>query len=184
MLDDLIKNGVSYSSVRGDIAPGDLLLLHDDFIPDWYGVQIAAVQAFTGPFAHIAVFDRIILGGEERVVVYESVVPKVRCVLVSATAGKGFFWIKLNRPMTRNERDMAWLEMGVNDYSKGGAIAAGLVETLGPQEDVLPRRWCAKAVNLWRRASGVDLGPKYVPTDMALVAQNKFNGRLQYVHMQ
>lgn len=171
---------VDYAAVRDDIAPGDLLLLHHDFVPSWYGCQIEAVQRFTGPFAHIAVFDRVPYPDRERLKVYESVVPHVRDVLVSATAEEGFFWISLNRPMTPAEREAALSECGVNQYDKFGAIAAGLTDTLGPAEDTLPRRWCAKAVNLWRRKSGVDLGPKYVPTDMAIAAQN-MGGKLRYV---
>lgn len=190
MLDDLIARGVPYNAVRDDIAPGDLLLLHHAFVPSWYGVQIEAVQHFTGPFAHVAMFDRIRLGDEERVVVYESVTPKVRCVLVSATAEEGFFWVKLNRPIAPIEREAAWLEMGVNEYDKFGAISAG-ADALPANEDSNPRRWCAKAVALWRRMSGVQLAPprqagdpgRYVPTDMALEAANRFNAQIQYVHM-
>lgn len=183
MLEDLIAAGVPYESVRDRIVPGDLLLLHHEFVPSWYGLQIEVVQRFTGPFAHIALLDRIGLGGAERVVVYESVVPKVRCVLVSATAEEGFFWLHLNRPISPAERDAAWREMGVYDYDKLGAVAAG-ADMLPPGEDQHPRRWCAKAVALWRRLSGVDLGPRYVPTDMALEALNRYGGRLQYVTTQ
>jgi hypothetical protein len=185
VLDDLIAAGVDYSSVRDDIAPGDLLLLHHEFVANWYGVQIEAVQRFTGPFAHIAQFDRVVVGGEERVVVYESVVPHVRAVLVSATAEEGFFWISLNRPMSKRERDGWWRELGAHPYvyDKLGAIAAG-AGVLPKGEDDDPRRWCAKAVALRRRESDVDLGRRYVPTDMAVEAQNRFNGRLRYVRMQ
>lgn len=181
MLSDLIAAGVPYASVRDDIAPGDLLFLHHEFVASWYGVQIEAVQRFTGPFAHVALFDRISLGGQERVVVYESVVPKVRCVLVSATAEEGFFWLHWNKPISSYEREAAWMEMGVNEYDKVGAIAAGLGQ-LPADEDANPRRWCAKAVNLWRRLSGVDLGPLYVPTAMSIVAQN-MGGVLRYVRV-
>jgi hypothetical protein len=150
-------------------------------VPTWYGVQIEAVQRFTGPFAHIAVFDRIVIGGEERVVVYESVVPHLRSVLVSATAEQGFFWIAMNRPMSKTEREGWWREFGANPflYDKLGAIEAG-GDMLPANEDENPRRWCAKAVAIRRRESGVDLGKRYVPTDMAIAAQN-MGGVLRYV---
>jgi hypothetical protein len=183
VLAQIAAGGVAYADVRDQIAPGDLLLLHHEFVASWYGVQIEAVQAFTGPFAHVALLDRIKLGARERVVVYESVVPKVRAVLVSATADQGFFWVRMNRPITDEEREAAWTELGVNDYDKFGAMSAGLTDTLGPHEDALPRRWCAKAVNLWRRKSGVDLGARYVPTDMAIAAQN-LGGKILYVSMK
>lgn len=183
MLEDIIAAGVSYAAARDDIASGDLLLLHHEFVASWYGIQIEAVQRFTGPFAHIALFDRVILGDSDRLVVYESVVPKVRCVLVSATAEEGFFWLRMNRPIGVAEREAAWLEMGVNEYDKAGALAAGLGQ-LPEGEDADPRRWCAKAVALWRRMSGVDLGSRYVPSDMAMEAMNRFNGQLRYVRMK
>lgn len=182
VLDLIADGGVSYSSVRNQIASGDLLFLHHDFVASWYGIQIEAVQRFTGPFAHIAVFDRIVLGGEDRLVVYESVVPKVRTVLVSATAEKGFFWMPMGVPMTKDERDAAWSEMGVNDYDKAGAILAGL-DRLPSGEDADPRRWCAKFVALTRKRSLVDLGTSHVPTAQATLAAVRYNAPLRYVRM-
>jgi hypothetical protein len=184
---DVIKliagGGIPYADARPQIQSGDLLLLHHDFVASWYGVQIEAVQLFTGPFAHIAVLDRIDIGGDERVVVWESVVPKERVVPVSATADQGFFWISLRKPMTTAERDFAWNGIGVREYSKEGAVLAGL-DRLPADEDANERRWCAKSANLMRRRSDVDLGPRYVPTDMALSAMRKYGARLQYVRMQ
>lgn len=182
MLEDLIARGVPYSAVRDDIAPGDLLLLHHEFVATWYGIKIEAVQRFTGPFAHIAVFDRVPYPDRERVKVYESVMPDVRDVLLSATAQHGFFWVQLNRPMRPAEREQALRECGVNKYDQLGAIAAGAGQ-LPPDEDARPRRWCAKAAALWRRLSDTDLGPSHVPTEQALVATNRFNARIRYVTM-
>lgn len=176
--------GVPYTSVRDEIQSGDLLFLHDEFVPSWYGVQIGAVQLFTGPFAHVGLFDRIGLGGVERLVVYESVVPKVRGVLVSATAqdSGGFFWMKMQQPIAAAEREAAWREMGVNEYDKVGAVLAGL-NMLPPDEDANPRRWCSKAVTLWRRFSGVEFSNHYVPSIMAEEALD-MGGQLQYVRMR
>jgi hypothetical protein len=179
----LIKQGgVLYSDIRDQIQSGDALLLHHDFAAPWYGLnwydfQINVVQEMTGAFAHIALFDRIGLGGEERVVVYESVVPKVRAVLVSATAEQGFFWLRLNAPLTKEKREAIWAEMGVNEYSKAGAVLAG-ADALPANEAQDPRRWCAKFVGLY-----ADLGPRWVPTDQAMTAMNQRNARLQYVRM-
>jgi hypothetical protein len=174
----MMGDALPYEKAHERIAPGDLLLLHHEFTPSWYGCQIEAVQRFTGPFAHIGVFDKI----AGRNVVYESVVPKVRVVRASVTAEHGFFWLEMHRPMTEAERERWWTEIGVNDYSKAGAMAAGMSDTLGPEEDEQPRRWCAKSVALCRRLSGVDLGNRYVPTDMALQALNR-GGVLRYVAM-
>jgi hypothetical protein len=189
MLQDLMSAGVSYAAVRDDIAPGDLLLLHHEFVASWYGVQIEAVQRATGFFAHIAVFDRVIVSGRERLVVYESVVPHLRSVFVSATAEEGFFWISMAKPMAQAESDAWWVEFGAHPflYDKVGAIEAGECFLRGVpmplEEDTHPRRWCAKAVGLHRLKSGVDLGRSYIPTEMANVAQN-LGGVLRYVRMQ
>jgi hypothetical protein len=178
-IDALMRAGLPYKQARSQIASGDLLFLHHDFVATWYGIQIEAVQRFTGPFAHVAVFDWIAIGGEPRLVVYESVVPHERCVLVSATAENGFFWVPLARPMSKAERESWWRELGTSPflYSKEGAVAAG-ANMLPPDEDEHPRRWCAKAVALRRRQSGIELAAprhaddpgRYVPTDMALAA--------------
>jgi hypothetical protein len=183
---DLIAaGGVTYAEIRDRIQPGDLLALHHDFVFSWYGCQIEAVQRFTGPYAHIALFDRIVLGDEERVVVYESVVPKVRAVLVSATADEGFFWLPMARPMSRAERAAAWNEMGVYEYDKLGAIAAGATQGALPAgEDENPRRWCAKFAGLRRRESGVELGPRHVPTDQIVAARRDYAAPLIYVRMK
>lgn len=184
-----MARGVPYASVRDDIAPGDLGLLHHDFVASWYGLQIEAVQRATGFFAHIFTFDRIVLGGEERVVADESVVPNERCVLVSNTAEQGFWWISMNRQMLKVERDSWWSEIGSHEfvYDKLGAIEAGDCFLRGVQmpaaEAENPRRWCAKAVALHALKSGLDLGRSYVPTEMANVAQN-MGGQLRYVRMQ
>jgi len=180
---DLIKaGGVPYDSVRGKIKSGDLLALHHDFVASWYGVQIEAVQRFTGPFAHVAMFQWVNWGGVDRLGVCESVVPKRRFVAVSATAEEGFFWLPMNREPSAEEHRAVADSMGFGEYDKLGAIEAGL-DKLPADEDANPRMWCAKAVNLWRRVSGVDLGSRYVPTDMVLTAILKYNARLQYVRM-
>lgn len=180
----IAQGGVPYSSVRAQIRSGDALLLHHDFVPTLYGLQIAAVQEFTGPFAHIALLDRVTLGDTERVVVWESVVPRFRMVPLTATVEElsGFFWLSMNRPMSEAERDAAWALTGKGEYSKPGAVLAGLGK-MPSDEDANPRMWCAKAVRLLRRLSGVDLGARYVPTDMAIAAQN-MGGQLQYVSMK
>jgi hypothetical protein len=192
MLEELMGKPVPYAAARDDIAPGDLLFLHHAFVANWYGAQIEAVQRFTGPFAHVASFDRIVLGGEDRVVVLESVVPKQRCVLVSATAEAGFFWVAMKRPMSKAERESWWRELGADPfvYDKLGAIEAG-ADLLPPDEDANPRRWCAKSVAIRRRESDVDLAPRrhardpgrYVPTDMYFEAVNRFNGAAHFVSM-
>jgi hypothetical protein len=187
----IAAGGVLYADIREQIRPGDLLALHHDFVASWYGVQIEAVQRFTGPFAHIAVFDRITLGADERVVVYESVVPLVRPVPVSVTAAEagGFFWLPMRRPMSDLERRAWWdVEIGGGEYSKPGAVLAGaafagLME-MPAGEDHDPRRWCAKAVGLRRRDSGVELGPHYVPTAQIAAARRDYGAPLVYVRMK
>lgn len=181
-LDLIADGGILYSEARGQIQSGDLLFLHHSFVASWYGIQIEAVQRFTGPLAHVAVFDRIIMGGEERLVVYESVVPKPRAVLVSATAEEGFFWMPVGHPITPEEREAIWTELGVNDYDKVGAVLAGLGH-MPPNEDELPRRWCAKFAALHRKLSGVNLGPTHVPTEQAIEAMTHYNAPMRYVRM-
>jgi hypothetical protein len=189
VLDLVAAGGVPYADVRNDIRSGDLLALHHEFVLSWYGCQIEAVQRFTGPFAHIAVFDRIVLGDEERVVVYESVVPKVRAVPVSVTAEEGFFWLPMQRPMSPEERRAWWDgEIGWGDYSKQGAMLAGaamagLME-MPATEAADPRRWCAKAAGLRRRDSGVELGQHFVPTPQIQTAMRDYGARLIYVQMK
>lgn len=187
------SGGVPYAEARGKIVSGDLLFLHHDFVASWYGLQIEAVQRFTGPLAHIAVFDWVRMGtdpdGELRLDVLESVVPYGRCVPVSSTAEEGFIWVHLNKPMTAEERRHIWAEIckPPYEYSKPGAIDAGLAYKRGvPQpasEDQDPRRWCAKFARLARAQSGVDLGPYDVPTAQFLWVVNKLGGIPQYVRM-
>lgn len=182
VLDMIAAGGVSYVSVRDQIVSGDLLLLHHSFVPSWYGAKIELVQRATGPFAHIAVMDRVQYPDRERVKVYESVTPKVRDVMLSVAAETGFFWISLNKPITPEEREHLLGECGVNDYSQVGAVAAG-ADWLPGDEASDPRRWCAKYVGLGRAKSGVYLGNRWVPTDMAIRAMNDYNGQLRYVRM-
>ena len=184
VLDMIAEGGVSYESVRDQIRSGDLLLLHHDFIPTLYGLQIEAVQQWTGPFAHIALLDRVVIGGEERVAVWESVVPLRRMVPVTATVEDtaGFFWLSMNRPMSADAIASAWANTGKGEYSKPGAVLAG-INALPDDEDDNPRMWCAKLINLLCRMYGIDLGECYVPTAMASVAMSKYNARLQYVRM-
>lgn len=190
VLGDLVAKGVLYSDVRDDIAPGDLLLLHHDFVASWYGMQIEAVQRATGYFAHIAVFDRVVLSGRERLVVYESVVPHERAVFASATAEQGFWHVAINKRMSPEEREAWWTEFGAHPfvYSKEGAIGAGACFLRGVpmpiEEDADPRRWCAKAVALHGRHSDRDLGRSHVPTEQFNVAMNKHAGKVRYVRMQ
>lgn len=178
--------GVPYADVRGSIKSGDLLFLHHDFVASWYGLQVEMVQDFTGPFAHIAMFDWVQLGGEARLVVYESVVPDPRVVLVSATAEEtgGFFWMPLDCPITPDEREAIWRELGnkTYGYDKLGAIQAGL-GTLPPGEDNDPRRWCSKFVALARRRAGIDLGPDYVPSTQAVAAVQHTGRQPQFVRL-
>lgn len=178
----IAAGGVPYSQVRDQIRAGDLLALHHEFVMSWYGCQIEAVQAFTGPFAHIAMFEWVKWAGVDRLIVAESVVPRVRGVAVSVTAEKGFFWIAMGREPSTEAHQAIADAMGTGEYSKEGAILAGL-DRLPPDEDADPRQWCAKRVNLWARSYGLDLGRRYVPSDMvaAAIAQG---GRLQYVRMQ
>lgn len=184
------EGGISYAEARPQIKPGNLLLLHHDYLQSWaelswYDKQISLVQQFTGPFAHVAILDRIRTGegdsAEETVVAYESVVPRRRAVRVSTTAEHGFFMLSMNRPISTTERQAIWSDIGFGEYSKWGALMAG-AGCLPANEDKNPRMWCAKAVALWRRISGVDLGSKYVPTDMALTAMNQ-GARIQFVQM-
>jgi hypothetical protein len=181
----IASGGVPYTDVRNQIQSGDLLLLHHDFVPTLYGLQIAAVQEWTGPFAHIALLDRVVIGGEERVAVWESVVPKRRMVPVTATVEDtaGFFLLRMNRLMSADAISSAWLNVGKGDYSKPGAVLAG-IDRLPSDEDDNPRMWCAKLVNLLCRMYGVDLGECYVPTAMAEVAIAKYGGQLIYVRMK
>lgn len=182
------EGGIPYDQARPKIQPGDLLLLHHEYLKDWaelswYDKQISLVQQFTGPFAHIGVLDRIQLAdGSDQVICYESVVPRRRAVRVSTTAEHGFFWIPLHRPMTPVEREAIWRELGFGEYSKWGALLAG-AGRLPADEDLRSRMWCAKFAAQCRRLSGVDLGPRYVPTDQALVATNSFNAQIRYVSM-
>jgi hypothetical protein len=180
----LMDAGVPYSSIRDAIRSGDLLLLHHGFVPTSYGLQIALVQEWTGPFAHVALLDRVILGGIERVAVWESVVPDVRMVPVTSTVEKlaGFFWIPMHRQMSPDAIGWAWERTGKGPYSKPGAVFAGL-NALPADEDDNPRMWCAKLVNLLCRMDGVDLGPSYVPTAMARAATNNDVARIQFVRM-
>jgi hypothetical protein len=184
VLEMIAAGGVSYSAVRDQIKSGDLLLLHHGFVPTLYGLQIEAVQEFTGPFAHIAILDRVTIAGVDRVVVWESVVPKFRMVPVTATVEElaGFFWIPMNAPMSTAEREAAWAMTGKGEYSKPGAVAAGL-KALPVYEDDNPRMWCAKATDILRRISGVELGRSYVPSASAEFALKTSPGRLQYVRM-
>jgi hypothetical protein len=183
-LDLMRAGGVPYSSIRDEIRSGDLLLLHHSFVPSLYGLQIAAVQEWTGPFAHVALLDRVVIGGIERVAVWESVVPDVRMVPVTSTVEDtaGFFWIPMGRAMSADAIGALWERTGKGKYSKPGAVLAG-INALPADEDADPRMWCAKLVNLICRIDGVDLGPRYVPTDMAFEAMRLFNAPLRYVRM-
>lgn len=187
MLANLITAGVPYASVRDDLCPGDAILLHHAFVGDWmelslYDKQIWAVQRFTGPFAHVGIIDRIPQAGTDRVVVYESVVPKVRCVRLSTTAKDvgGFFWISLKRDITQAERDAVWSAMGTGPYSKWGAILAG-VDALPPDEDQRERMWCAKFFRLMQMLSGINVRSS-VPTQQAMELLN-MGGVLRYVRV-
>lgn len=187
MLAALANAAVPYTVARDDFCPGDVLLLHHAFAADWmnlswYDKQICAVQRFTGPFAHIGIIDRIAQAGEERVVVYESVVPKVRCVRLSTTAKDigGFFWLSLKRDISTEEREAIWTAMGTGPYSKWGAVLAGM-DRLPADEDARDRMWCAKFFRLMRRLSGVQLNSS-VPTEQAIALLN-MGGSLRYVQM-
>lgn len=179
VMDMIRAGGVLYSAVRDQIQSGDLLALHHDFVPSWYGVKVDVVQRFTGPIAHVGLIDRIT---PTRLIVYEATIPKVRAVRISVAAEKGFFWLQMNRPITELEREACWADVGVKEYSTKGAIQAGL-GMLPPAEEQNPRTWCSKCVPLWRRESDVYLGSSFVPTDVVLQAQNGYAAKLQYVRM-
>jgi hypothetical protein len=187
----IAAGGIPYAEARPLIKSGDLLFLHDEFVLSWYGAQIEAVQLFTGPFAHVAMFEWVTIGSRQRLLVAESVVDKVRAVAVSATAGKGFIWQPMNREPSDEEHTAVADALGFGTYSKPGATEAGL-NALPASEDADPRQWCAKRVVQWRRKSGLDLAPprhagdpgRYVPTDVQQVASALVGLPPVYVLMQ
>ena len=179
ILDMIAEGGVPYSQVRDSITAGDFMFLHDEPEYTLYGAQIAAVQAFTGPFAHVALIDKF--GG--RVWVEESVVPYVRLSPLSNVVPKGFFLLRLGIEMSEAERDIALKYVSLGEYSKPGAVAAGLNwinENSGDDDD--GRWWCAKFSSIVRRGV-VDCGPAYVPTAMADYMTKRYGKKLIYVRM-
>jgi hypothetical protein len=178
----IAAGGVPYDQVRDQITAGDFMFLHDEFDlgNPWYSAQIAAVQAFTGPFAHVAVIDKF----ANRVWVEESVEPYVRVSLLSTVIGQGFFWLPLGIEMTEAERDVALKYASQGAYSKPGAIAAGARWIERTREDADESRWwCAKYAAIVRRPS-VDCGPVYVPTAMCQYLVARYGVRPIYVRMK
>jgi hypothetical protein len=182
--------GISYAEARPLIKPGDLLFLHHSFVKDWvelswYDKQIYAVQKFTGPMAHIGILDRIQSpdDDEDRVIVYESVVAKPRAVRLSTTAEQGFLWLPMNRPITAAAREAIWSALGFGDYSKWGAVLAGL-KLLPKDEAARSRMWCAKFAFLMGQLYGLRLHESMVPTQQAEGAMRETDAQMQYVRMK
>lgn len=164
-----MKNAL-YSQIREQIKPGDVLALHDEFVPTYYGLKIAAVQLLTGPYCHVGLLWP--MGG--RLWCLESVIPKIRMSPLSNVASQGFFWLPLDRPMSAEEIEFALSHVSIGEYSQHEAIKAGA--GLLTEEDAANGKWeCAKYTVLARAKSGVDLGPRWVPTDVVLAAAHRYN---------
>lgn len=165
----------TFAEIKDKIKPGDILALHDEFVPSWYGLKIEAVQLFTGKYCHVGILD--VVDGEVRVL--ESVIPLIRNVALKDTAAKGFFWIPMNKPLNAVSREFAYSKVGVGGYSQIEAIRAGvdmyLHETL-PNDNQRDHLWeCARFVRAVMEKNNVFLGEYDVPTSVVQAAQIAYN---------
>lgn len=159
---------MNYDQARPLIQSGDLLAFSHYTLRDLYDLQIQIVRCATqSEYSHVGI--AYVMGG--RVWLIESVVPKVRMIPLSNVLQDGpFYWTPLGTPLSDAELEFYCSEMGVGDYSKLEAVQAQLGRLdIGANHD-----WeCAELVISGRRRSGLDLGPKAVPTDVVRAAQRR-----------
>lgn len=147
----------TYSEIRSQIKSGDIIALTHTEWNSLYDLQVQAVRVFTqSEYCHVAVVW--VFAG--RVLVIESVTPKVRIFPLSNLKDAGFYWIPTDTPMSDAELEYGLSKVGLGEYSKLQAIA-GQLETLEIGEDDL---WqCSELTIAMRKLSGLDLGPKATP---------------------
>lgn len=181
-----------YEDIRSQIKSGHVLALHHEFVASWYGLQIAAVQAFTGPIAHVGLLHV----ADGRVWLLESVVPCVRYSPLTNVAGEGFYWFSINTPMSVAESEFAFSKVGVGDpqygtYSKVLGVRLALMAkykaamgqdiSVSEDEKRSEKMECAKFVDLCREHSGVNMGHSYIPTDSVEALIMRYN--VQPIHV-
>jgi len=173
----------SFAEIKEHICPGDILALHDEFVPTWYGLKIAGVQLATGKYCHVGILD--VVDGEIRV--YESVIPFIRNVLLQQTAAKGFYWIPLNKGLNDAARAFALSKVGLGGYSQLEAILAGVDAALQrelPDDNQRDHLWeCARFVRAVELRNNIFLGDYDVPTRIVEACQLGYNAPVIEVTM-
>ena len=147
-----------YSDIRHKIKSGDIIALSHSKWNSFYDLQVQAVRLFTqSEYCHVGLVWSV--GG--RLFVIESVSPKVVITPLSNYVKEGFYWIPVEKPMSKAEITFALSKVGKGQYSKWQAIKAQF-NALKIGEDDL---WeCAEFIIACRKLSGVDLGNKATPS--------------------
>lgn len=166
-----------YDSVRAAVRSGDIIATTHTSWRSLYDIQIQLVRFFTqSEYSHVGV---ALVEGDD-IYVFESVIPTVRKLRLSALAEQGFYWVPLGtvKPASIAEIESMYAMHGKARYSRWEAVRAFFKNiSIGKN-----RYWeCAEAVIFWRWLSQVSLGLRATPAAVVKAAQVKYGLPIYFV---